>query len=42
MEGRTKLIQSLNSLGLPSTVKKINRKTIQVRMGIRKANDGEE
>jgi hypothetical protein len=41
-EGRTKLIQNLNSLGLPSTTKKVNRKSVQVRMGIRKANDGEE
>lgn len=41
-EGRTKLIQELNALGLPSTVKKINRKAVQVRMGIRRANDGDE
>jgi hypothetical protein len=41
-EGRTKLIQELNALGLPSTVKKINRKAVQVRLGIRRAENGEE
>jgi len=41
-EGRTKLLRELTALGLPTAQKKINRKTIQVRMGIRKAQDGDE
>ena len=40
-EGRTKLIRELTALGLPTAQKKVNRKTIQVRMGIRKAREDE-